>query len=99
MPFHVELQQPVIRYIEQVEGLTPNEQFSIAEGVIAELSEHADRFLAGHPIAHESLAFHYDYYHLTHHPLFNFDFVVDASSFEMGVVRVVYAECTTEPIP
>jgi hypothetical protein len=34
----------------------------------------------------------YDYPHLTEQALYNFDFVVDASHLEMGVVRVAYVE-------
>jgi len=69
------------------------------DGVVEELGRDADRFLALRPLAHESLCFRYDYPHLTEQMLYNFDFVVDASPLAMGVVKVVYVECTTEPIP
>ncbi len=60
--------------------------------------EDADKFLDKYPLGHESLSFRYDYFHTTYETLFNFDFVVDASAREMGVITVVFVECTTEPM-
>jgi len=75
-----------------------DDRATIVDGVIEELSRDADRFFALRPLAHESHCFLYDYPHPTAQTLYNFDFVVDASHLEMGVVRVVYVECTPEPM-
>ncbi len=97
MRYHVELVALVREYLEQVEGLTDDDRAAIVDGVIEELSRDADRFLALRPLAHESFCFLYDYPHLTEKTLYDFDFVVDAQHLEMGVVRVVYVECTVKP--
>jgi hypothetical protein len=96
--YHVEFVEPVLDYLQQVEGLTEDDRAAILDGLIEELSRDADRFLALRPLAHESLCFRYDYPHLVEQVLYNFDFVVDASHREMGVVRIAYVECTREPM-
>ena len=98
MRYYVETTEPVLDYIRQVDGLTPDDQLAVLDGIEVELSRDADHFLDLRPLAHESLSFRYDYFHPTRHTFFHFDFIVDASSLEMGVVRVVYVECTTEPM-
>jgi hypothetical protein len=96
--YDVELGTALRAYIAAVPGLTDADRAAVIDGVIEELSRNADYFLARYPLAHESLHFRYDYPHPTTHTLFNFDFVVDASARGAGVVRVVYVECTTEPM-
>jgi hypothetical protein len=96
--YHVEFVEPVRDYLARVEGLTDDDRAAVVDGVIEELSRDADRFLALRPLAHESLCFRYDYPHPAGQTIYNFDFVVDASHREMGVVRVAYVECTTEPL-
>lgn len=99
MAYLVEFVAPVLDFLAQVEGLSDNDRESIVAGVIEELSQHADRFLVLRPLTHESLCFRYDYPHPTAQAMYTFDFVVDARHLEMGVVRVVYAEYATEPMP
>ncbi|HEY1381586.1 MAG TPA: hypothetical protein VGF55_32610 [Gemmataceae bacterium] len=99
MAYHVEFTDSVLNYLARVDGLTDVDRAAVVDGVIEELSRDADRFLALYPLAHESLCFRYDYPHLTAHTLFTFNFVVEASHLEMGVVRVAYVECTAEPVP
>jgi hypothetical protein len=96
--YHVEFVAPVLEYLERVEGLTEDDWAAVVDGVIEELSRDADHFLALRPLAHEALCFRYDYPHLTGQTLYNFDFVVDASHLEMGVVRVAYVECIALPL-
>jgi hypothetical protein len=96
--YHVELIDPVLTYLEQVEGLTDDDRAAVVDGIIDELSRDADRFLALRPLAHESFCFRYDYPYPSGRTMYTFDFVVDASHLEMGVVRVAYVECTTEPL-
>jgi hypothetical protein len=81
-----------------VAGLTDDQRAIILNGVIDELANDADRFLALYPLAHESLCFKYDYAYQTEETDYTFDLVVDARHFEMGVVRVVYVECTLKPV-
>ena len=99
MAFFVEFVDPVVEYLERIDGLTDQDRAVISDEIIDELSRDAERFLGQFPLAHESLCFRYDYARTTEHAMFQFDFVVDASSLEMGVVRVVYVECTSEPLP
>ncbi len=99
MRYHVEFVALVLDYLEQLQGLTDEDRAAIVSNATEELSRDADRFLALYPLAHESLCFRYDYPHITDQAVYNFDFVVDASHLEMGVVRVAYVECTTEPRP
>lgn len=99
MGYYVEFVEAVLDYLAGVEGLTDEDRAAVVDAVIEELSRDADRFHALRPLAHESLCFRYDYPHLTKQTLYNFDFVVDASHREMGVMRVAYVECTSEPIP
>jgi hypothetical protein len=96
--YHVEFVEPVLDYLAQVPGLTDDDRTAVVDGVVEELSRDADRFLALYPLALEALCFRYDYPHPTRHTLFNFDFVVDASHAAAGVMRVVYIECTPEPM-
>jgi hypothetical protein len=96
--YDVEFVEPVLDYLAGVDGLTDDDRAVIVEGLIEDLSRDADRFHALYPIGPESLHFRYDYPHPTEHTLYTFDFVVDASHREMGVVRVVYVECATEPM-
>jgi hypothetical protein len=90
--------EPVLDYPARVEGLTDDERAAVVEGVIEELARDADRFHALYPLAHESLCFRYDYPHSTEQAVYDFDFVVDAQHQAMGVVRVVYVECTVRPL-
>jgi hypothetical protein len=98
MPYDVELGVGLRAYIAAVPGLTDADRAAVIDGVIEELAHNADHFLELRPLAHESLHFRYDYPHPTTHTLFNFDFVVDASHRGVGVVSVVFVECTTEPM-
>lgn len=97
MRYYVELVVLVREYLVQVDGLTDDDRAEIVGGVIEELSRDADRFFALYPLAQESLCFRYDYPHVTEQAIYTFDFVVDASHLEMGVVHVVYVEYTKEP--
>jgi hypothetical protein len=98
MGYEIEFIQPIREYIANVAGLSDDERALIVDGVIEELSQNADYFFDKYPLGHESLSFRYDYFHPTRETLFNFEFIVDASAREMGVMRVVYVECTTEPM-
>jgi hypothetical protein len=95
--YHVEIRPAVVDYIATV-ALSATDQKAVLQGVIAELSQDADYFLARYPLAHESLHFRYDYIHPTYETLFTFEFIVDASAHEMGVICVTFVECTAEPM-
>lgn len=99
MFYHVEFVELVRDYLHRVDGLTDDDRAAIVDGVIDELSRDADRFFIRSPLGHESLCFRYDYPHPTNRAIYNFDFVVDASFREMGVMRVVYVECSSLPLP
>jgi len=96
--YDVEFVEPVLDYLAAVPGLTDPDRAAIVDGVIEELSRDADRFHALRPLAHETMCFHYDYPHPTRQTLFNFDFIVDASHANIGIMRIVYVECTIEPM-
>ena len=98
MAYQVELTGPVRVYLAATDGLTDADRAAVIDGVIDELSRLADQFFSARPLAHESFLFRYDYYHPTRHTLFNFDFIGDAANLAMGVVRVVYVECSAEPM-
>ena len=98
MAYDIEFVEPVLDYLAMVPGLTDEDRAMIVDGIIEELSRDADRFHALRPLAHESLCFRYDYPHPTRQILYNFDFIVDAWHIDMGVVRVIYVECATEPM-
>lgn len=99
MRYYVEWVALVLNYLEQVDGLTDADRAAIVNGVDEELSREADHFFALYPLAHESLCFRYDYPHVTEQAIYTFDFVVDASHMEMGVVRIAYVEFTRQPCP
>lgn len=98
MGYAVAFTDLVSDYIAAFPELTDDDRAAVVSGVRDELSRDADVFLASRPLAHESLHFRYDYPHPTRHTLFTFDFIVDASHRAVGVVRVVYVECATEPM-
>ena len=98
MAYFVEFRESVREYLQQIEGLADDDRAAIIDEITEELSHETDRFLLQNPLGHESLCFRYDYARVTEHTLYHFDFVVDASHLEMGVVRVVYVECTPEPL-
>jgi hypothetical protein len=77
--YHVEFVEPVLAYVAAVDGLTDEDRVSIVAGVSEELSRDADRFLALFPLAHESLAFRYNYPQLHGTTMYHFDLVVEAT--------------------
>lgn len=74
MRYYVETTESVVDYIRHVDGLTPDDQLAVLDGIEVELSRDADHFLDLHPLAQESLSFRYDYFHPTLHTFFHFDF-------------------------
>lgn len=94
MAYHVAIAPRVEGYIDAVEGLSGAGRAELLGGVIEELGRDADEFLRKHSLGPESLHFRYDYVQPDDQTLYIFDFVVDASQMEVGVVTVVYAECT-----
>ena len=98
MGYDVEFKEAIRDYIANLDGLTDADRVSIIDGVIEELSQRADEFLDQHPLGHESLHFRYDYAHPTFETMFAFEFVVDASHREMGVIVVEFVECKTSPM-
>ena len=97
MAYDVEILPAVVDYISAL-ALPLSARESILLGVTDELSQRADDFLEQHPLSHESLHFRYDYIHPTYETMFAFEFVVDASHREMGVIVVEFVECTTSPM-
>ena len=93
MSYYVEFAEPVRDYLAAVEGLTDHDRAAVVDAVIEELSRDADRFFALRPLTQESFCFRYDYPHVVGQTVYDFEFVVDASHVEMGVVRVAYVEC------
>jgi hypothetical protein len=96
--YFVEFVEPVLHYLDHVDGLTDQARKAIVDGVIQELGKDADRFLALYPLTHESLCFWYDYPYPHEGQVYDFNFVVDGSHMPMGVVRIVYIECSTLPV-
>jgi hypothetical protein len=97
--YFVEFVDPVRQYLGRIDGLTDEDRTKILEEMIEELGEDADRFHALRPLKHESLYFHYDYAYVGQSLIYSFDFVVNASHREMGVMQVVYVEHTVQAIP
>jgi hypothetical protein len=95
--FFVEFVPSVLEYLGRVDGLTDVDRAAVVDEITEELARDADRFLALYPLAHESLCLLYDYARPCGNAVFSFDFVVDASALSMGVVGVVYVECTAQP--
>jgi hypothetical protein len=94
--YDIEFVDSVLEYLQLVDGLTEDDRKAILAGMIEKLSQHADRFLTLRPLAHESFYCRYDYPYLTHQSIYNFDFIVDAQFMPVGVLRVVYVECTSK---
>jgi hypothetical protein len=99
MEYYVEFVSLVLDYLAGIEGLTDEDREAIVAAVTEELSHNADHFFALYPLTHEALCFRYNYPHPTATTLYDFDFVVSAHHLEMGIVRVVYVEHTTHPMP
>lgn len=99
MPYYVEIAESVQAHLAAVEGMADEARAIVLDGTIAELSSDADRFLKLYPLGRESLHFRYDYSHPDGSTLFSFDFIVDGTEMPSGVVRVVYVEHRTDPIP
>ena len=94
MAYFVEIAPRVEDYITSTEGLSDAARADLVDGIIDELGRDADEFLRKRPLSPESLHFRYDYVQPDDRTLFIFDFIVDATQMEVGVVTVVYAECT-----
>src|SRR5262249_24442288 len=92
MAYAVEFSESVMAYLEGGEGLTAESLELLYVGMREELGRDADRFLALRPLSRESLHFRYDYAVVCGGAVYDFDFVVDGESLEMGVVRVIYVE-------
>src|SRR5947209_3892517 len=99
MAYYVETAPAVVAYIAAVEGLSDEGRAALVDGYITELGKDADKFLLLYPLGPESLHFRYDYPHAEGKVVYTFDFVVDGTPMEFGVVRVVYVAHTTESIP
>jgi hypothetical protein len=99
MSYYVETAPAVLNYIASIPGLTDEGRASVVEGYTSELGRDADRFLDLYPLGHESLHFRYEFPHLEVGTLHTFDFIVDGSGMEMGVVRVVYVEHRERALP
>jgi hypothetical protein len=97
MPYYVETAPAVLDFLATVEGISDEARATVIDGYIEERGRDADRFLALYPLAHESLHFRYDYAHPDGGVLYKFDFIVDGSHMEVGVVRVVYVEHSARP--
>ena len=89
--YYVELEQPVLDYMRAVDRMTNAAFDAITDGMRAELTADADKFLRLFPVAHESFTFRYDFAHQDGQAgcQFNFDFVCDGSAMSQGVVRVI----------
>jgi hypothetical protein len=57
--YFVEFVDPVLAYLERIEGLTDSDRAAVIDGIVEELSRDADRFLSLRPLARESLCFLY----------------------------------------
>jgi hypothetical protein len=99
MPYYVETAPAVLDYIAGVEGLSDEGRAAVVDGYIDEFGRDANRFLALYPLGPESLHFRYDFPHPEGGMIYNFDFVVDGTNMEVGVVRVVYVEHFVLPLP
>jgi hypothetical protein len=98
MPYYVETAPLVLDYIASIEGLSDPGRAAVVDGYIDELGRDADKFLALYPLGPESLHFRYDYPLAEGGRLYNFEFIVDGTPMEVGVVRVVYVEHNTQPL-
>src|SRR5258706_13135686 len=98
MPYFAETFPAVIEYLASVEGLADAGRTAIIDGFLGELAKDADKFLALYPLGPESLHFRYDFPHIEGSTLFDFDFVVDGTHMESGVVRIVYVEHSNRPL-
>lgn len=99
MAYFVETRPEVTSYLSAVEGLSESDRSAVIAGYTEELGRDADHFLATRSLGRESLHFRYDYPHPTTHTLYAFDFIVDGTEMASGVVRVVFVEVTTHPMP
>jgi hypothetical protein len=94
VPYEVQTARAVSDYLTKLakEEISPEAIANLVEDYSKELGARADFHLQNSPIAHESYRFHFETVLIDGKRLYEFDFVVDASSAPFGVVQIVYVE-------
>lgn len=99
MAYDVETVERVARDLAAIVGLSDAGKEYLVNSYVAELSQRADHYHQRYPFAHESYLFYYDDAFCDSGLIWEFRFLVDGSHLAMGVVRVVYFDYETTPIP
>lgn len=96
--YFVHVAESVEAYVRNVDTLPEDKRQLVMVESFQELSERANHFLERYPLEHESYTFQYDYVLLHDRLFYQFRFIVDGSSMEMGVIKVIYVDCETSPL-
>jgi hypothetical protein len=96
--YFVHVAESVEAYVGNVDTLPDDKRQQVLVESFQELSERANHFLERYPLEHESYTFQYDYVLLHDGVFYQFRFVVDGSSMEMGVIKVIYVDCETSQL-
>ncbi len=99
MAYTIQTDERVEVYIHGVENLSAEGKRQVIAGYLDDLSERAEHFLDRYPLEHESYSFQYEYALIDGALLHSFRFIADGSGMAYGVVRVLYVDHETEPIP
>jgi hypothetical protein len=93
MAFTVGIAEEVVEYIRKCDRLSISDQDRILAGMVQELSESADKFLAKNPHPLHPNLFWYDFALMTEaHVVREFRFWCNAEGHVYGVTEVRYAE-------
>jgi hypothetical protein len=93
--YYVHVAESVEVYVRNVDALPADKRQQVLVESFQELSARANHFLDRYPLEHESYTFQYDYVLLHDGEFYQFRFIVDGSSMEMGVIKVIYVDGDT----
>ena len=99
MAYIVHTAEEVEAYLRDVAHLSAAGRQRVTEAYLRDLAESADEFLKRSPVAHESYTFQYEFVLIDSGYCFSFRFIADGSAMAYGVVRVLYVDCESQPVP
>jgi hypothetical protein len=94
VPYDIESAPEVIDYLSRLaeKTISPEAITRLMDEYAHELSQRGDSHLLHNRLAHESYRFRFESVIVDDNCLYEFRFIVDASTAAFGVLRVVYVE-------
>jgi len=94
VPYEVLTVPAVIDYLSRLAEnvVSPDVIAALMKEYTQELGERADFYLQNSPVAHESYSFQFESVQVVGDYLYEFNFIVDASSAPFGVVSIIYVD-------